>query len=195
MIISIREIFDIILMTAAVGYIVMAFLRKPSPHDYLRPDKFNWEKFKIACWISGPALILHELAHKFVALGYGFDATFHAAYAFLALGIVLRLMRSQFIFFVPGYVAIACRQASQAAGCAIPSLQSAIIAGAGPFTNLALFAGAALVLKYKKKLKRRTVLILHLTKVINLFLFFFNMLPFYIFDGYKFFSGLFHHFF
>lgn len=192
MVISLAEIIDIIVMTAAVGFIFMGFIRSPSPDYYIKKRGFDWESFRIACWITAPALILHELAHKFVALGYGYSATFHAAYAFLALGIALRLMRSNFIFFVPGYVAIGCRTA---AACTIPHIQSAAIAAAGPFTNLALFIGAAAALKYKKKMKKQTRVILQFTKIINLFLFIFNMLPFYIFDGYKVFSGLFHHFF
>ncbi len=198
MIISLAEIIDIAIMIAAVGYIFMAFIKQPSlrqtsPDYYLKKRGFDWESFKIACWITGPALILHELAHKFVAISYGYSATFHAAYVFLGLGIVLRLMQSSFIFFVPGYVAIACKSAT--AACTIPHLQSAMIAAAGPFTNLALFIGATLALKYKKDMKKRTRVILHFTKLINIFLFIFNMLPFFIFDGAKVFSGLFHHFF
>ena len=191
-VIAFTEILDIIIMTAVVGYIFMAFLRKPAPSYYMQQQKFDWEAFKVACWITAPALILHELAHKFVALGFGFNATFHAAYTFLALGVILRLIGSRFIFFVPGFVAISCIGLTS---CTIPPLQSAIIAGAGPFMNLALFAGSFFALKYKKKIKRQTAVILHLTKVINLFLFIFNMLPFYIFDGYKVFSGLYAHFF
>jgi len=188
-----KEIFDVVVMTVAVGYIFMHFLRKPVHHPdyYLKGKGFDWDTFKIACWVTAPALILHELAHKFVALSFGFNAIFHAAYAFLALGVILRLAGSSFIFFVPAYVAIGCRTAA----CSIPYLQSALIAAAGPFTNLALFMGAHYTLKYKKKMKNQTRTILHMTKIINLFLFIFNMLPFYIFDGYKVFSGLFHHFF
>jgi Zn-dependent protease len=192
MIISLIEIIDIVIMTVVVGYIFMGFLSRPSPEYYLKKQRFDWESFKIACWITAPALILHELAHKFVAVGFGFSATFHAAYAFLALGVVLRLIQSNFIFFVPAYVTIGCISITK---CVIPPIQSALIAGAGPFTNLGLFIGAHLALKYKKKMKKKTRVILHLTKIINLFLFIFNMLPFYIFDGYKFFSGLYNHFF
>jgi len=194
MVISLIEILDIIIMTVAVGYIFMGFLRAPihSQDYYMKKRGFDWESFKIACWIVAPALILHELAHKFVALSFGFNATLHAAYAFLGLGIVLRLMQSSFIFFVPAYVSFSCASIT---GCVILPLQSALIAAAGPFTNLALFIGAALTLKYKKKMKKRTRIILHFTKIINLFLFIFNMIPFYIFDGYKVFSGLYHHFF
>jgi hypothetical protein len=107
MVITLAEIIDIVIMITAVGYIFMGFLRKPMPPShYLGQRKFDWDSFKVACWITAPALIFHELAHKFVAVGYGYDATFHAAYAFLGLGIILRLMQSSFIFFVPGYVAI-----------------------------------------------------------------------------------------
>ncbi len=195
MIISAGEILDIALMTAAVGYIFMYFIRRASPaspESYLKKQSFDWDAFKIACLVTAPALILHELAHKFAALGFGFSATFHAAYTFLALGIILRLMQSSFIFFVPAYVSIGCYSS---AACSIPPLQSSIIAAAGPFANLAIFLGVLAVLKYKKKMKKKTIAVLQMTKVINIFLFIFNMLPFYFFDGYKVFSGLFNHFF
>lgn len=187
MIITPIEIFDMIAMTAIVGYIFMGFFRRQTPHDYLNPRRFDWDSFKIACWITAPALIFHELAHKFVAVSFGFDATFHAAYTFLAIGVILRLVGSNFIFFVPAFVSIGCKTGI----CRIPPLQSAIIAASGPFTNLAIFAVAFFVLKYKKDLDKKTKTILHLTKIINLFLFIFNMLPIPGFDGSKVFSGLF----
>ncbi len=119
-IITPKEIFDVVVMTIAVGYIFMHFLKKPvhSPDYYLKGRGFDWETFKMACWVTAPALILHELAHKFVALGFGFNAVFHAAYIFLAIGVILRLAGSNFIFFVPAYVAIGCRTVA----CSIPAI-------------------------------------------------------------------------
>jgi len=191
MVMSLMELIDVVIMTVAVGFIFMLFIRRmsnsqPSPEHYLKKQSFDWDAFKMACLITAPALILHELGHKFVALAFGYTAIFHAAYGFLALGIVLRLMNSSFIFFVPAYVAIGCKTI----GCAIQSLPHALIAAAGPFTNLALFAGAFFVLKYKKDLNKKTIMILHLTKTINIFLFIFNMLPIPGFDGSKVFAGL-----
>jgi len=175
-----NELIDIVIMTVVVGYIFM---------DLFRTNTFGFDKhaFQFACLVTAPALIAHELAHKFVAIGFGLNATFHAAYLFLAVGVILKLMRSGFIFFVPGYVSIV-------GPAAIPPLQGAATAGAGPLLNLVLFAGSALLLR-QKKLKKSTFIFLQVTKQINLFLFIFNMLPIPGFDGFQFYSGLYEAFF
>jgi Zn-dependent protease len=182
------ELVDIVIMTAAVGFILMGFFRS-AIYFYQRkmpPPGFDWEAFKFSIIVTAPAVVLHELAHKFVALALGIDAVFHAAYTFLGVGILLKLMNVGFIFFVPGYVAI-----SKGA----THLQTALIAGAGPFTNLAIALFAIGMLKFNTKMSKKAKVIWHMTKIINLFLFVFNMLPFWIFDGQKFFSGLYHAFF
>ena len=175
MIFSIRELFDVVIMTLAVGYIFMDMFRK-------EPYGFDKKAFMFACLVTAPALIFHELAHKFVALSFGLEATFHAAYFWLLLGIVLKMLRFGFIFFVPAYVSIG--------GTAINPLASALIAGAGPFLNLLLFVTAWLLLK-QKRIKHNTYVFLQVTKQINLFLFIFNMLPIPFFDGMKFYQGIF----
>lgn len=182
MIITPTELIDILLMTAIVGYIFMdhfkAYLAKPVEVVYpLR--RFDWESFKLACMITAPAIILHELSHKFAALYFGLSATFHAAYSWLFLGVILKLLGG-FIFFVPGYVSI-----SSSTG-----LQSAITASAGPLMNLMLFLASTLILTYKKQLKHTTFVVLTLTKKINLFLFVFNMIPISGFDGATVIGGL-----
>ncbi len=182
MMITLAELFDMLFMTAIVGYIFMdhfkAYLTKPVEIIYTT-RRFDWESFKLACMITAPAVILHELSHKFVALSFGLSATFHAAYSWLFLGVILKLLGG-FIFFVPGYVSI-----SSSTG-----LQSALTAGAGPLMNLILFSTAGLILKYKKQLKHTTFVMLALTKKINLFLFVFNMIPISGFDGATLISGL-----
>ena len=187
MLFTITELFDIIAMTALLGIIFMNLfkgLTKPKKYDpitqYTRRFSFDWDAFKFSVIIVAPAIVLHELAHKFVALGYGLEATFHAAYFWLLIGLALSLMNFPFIFFVPAYVSIA--------GEAEP-LQYALTAGAGPFMNLLLWIGALIVLKYRLVNKKYYPLI-HLTKQINMFLFIFNMLPIPGFDGSKVFSGL-----
>jgi len=175
MIFSIREIFDVIIMTLAVGYIFMDMFRK-------QPYGFDKNAFMFACLVTAPALIFHELAHKFVALSFGMQATFHAAYFWLILGIAMKMLRFGFIFFVPAYVSIG--------GTTITPIASALTAGAGPFLNLALFVAAWLLLK-QKRMKRSTFVFLQVTKQINLFLFIFNMLPIPFFDGMKVYQGLF----
>lgn len=188
MIFTIQELFDLVFMIVLLGLIFMNFFKgfvKPKEYDpltqYNRGFNFDWNSFKFSVIVVAPAIVLHELGHKFFALGYGLQATFHAAYFWLFIGLALSLMKFRFIFFIPGYVAIT--------GKAAP-LQHALTAGAGPFMNLLLWIGALVALKYKL-VDKRYFPIVYLTKQINMLLFFFNMIPFSIFDGAKFFSGLF----
>ncbi|MEM3154438.1 MAG: hypothetical protein QW165_02605 [Candidatus Woesearchaeota archaeon] len=177
MIFTLRELIDVVIMTVAVGYIFMDLFRRQT-------RGFDKKAFVFACMVTAPALIAHELAHKFVALSYGLNATFHAAYFWLALGIILKMLRFGFIFFVPAYVSIGT-------GTAVAGLPMALIAFAGPALNLVLFVGAWALLK-KRKMKRSTWIFLQVTKQINLFLFIFNMLPIPFFDGMKVYQGLYH---
>jgi Zn-dependent protease len=167
-----------------MGFIFMSFLRKPQPYNFdpmqYFKRKINWEDFFYAMAITGPALVLHEFGHKFVAMGFGSTATLHAAYTWLAIAVVLKMMNSPIIVFVGAYVVIF--------GITTP-LQDALISFAGPAVNLILFAGAWIVLK-NWKFSRTTTAVLALTKRVNLILFVFNMLPIPGFDGYSFFSGL-----
>ncbi len=180
MIFTLKELFDVLIMTLAVGYIFMDLFRK-------QPIGFDKNAFFFACLVTAPALIVHELAHKFIALSFGLGATFHAAYFWLALGIILKMLRFGFIFFVPAYVSIG-------QGVAVPPLSFALIAFAGPALNLALFIVAWALLK-QRRLKRNTFIFLQVTKQINLFLFIFNMLPIPFFDGMKVYQGLYNAFF
>lgn len=182
MIFTFRELFDVIIMTLAVGYIFMDLFRR-------HPVGFDKNAFLFACLVTAPALIAHELAHKFIALSFGLQATFHAAYFWLILGIALKMLRFGFIFFVPAYVSIGSAHAAQ-----IAPLTSALVAFSGPFLNLALFFVSWLLLK-QQRLKKNTFIFLHVTKQINLFLFVFNMLPIPFFDGMKVYQGLFQAFF
>ena len=180
-----QELIDLIIMTFALGYIFMDRFQKPLHDDYDPIKHFSeppsYRNFWFAIAVVAPAIILHEMGHKFVALSYGLEAVFHMSFAGLMIGIVLKLINFGFIVFVPGYVSIL------GDGTA---LQSAIIAFAGPGMNLALWIFAALALKYNL-LHKKYHPYLALTKNINLFLFVFNLLPIPPFDGYQVFSNLF----
>ena len=128
-----------------------------------------------------PAIILHEFGHKFVAMAFGLQATFHAAYFWLGLGVVLKLMGTGFIFFVPAYVAHSYTNSAVA---------SLFVAGAGPFVNLAIWLGATGWKKYGKVKSHKVLSLLHITAKVNMFLFFFNMIPIPPFDGSTFFRAL-----
>jgi len=186
---TVSEIFDIIIMTLAVGYIFSGIFKRPAPEDYdpLKHFKsgFDFNDLKFAILITAPAIILHELGHKFAALSFGLHAEFQAAYFFLALGLMLKLMSFPFIFFVPAYVSIL--------GQAAP-IEFSIVAFAGPAVNLILWLASLLAIK-QKLFSRKYEQMLLLTSKINMFLFIFNMLPIPGFDGNKVFIGLIHAFF
>ncbi len=176
------EIFDLALMVLGLGYIFMGSMSGPrSVESMLSPKRFDWEGFLWAISITAPAIVLHELAHKFMALFFGLVATFHASYFGLGLGVFLRLISSPFIVFVPGYVMI------QGA----TPLQGAITAFVGPGMNLLLFGIAWFVLHQARRLTYRQKFLWTATKQINLFLFLFNMIPIPPFDGFGVVSGLF----
>ncbi|MBN2458869.1 hypothetical protein JXB28_01165 [Candidatus Woesearchaeota archaeon] len=189
MLLELSEIFDIALMTLVIGFIFKdVFPHRPrvevfTPEYYLSGKKkgFRWSDFWFAAAVVGPSIILHEFGHKFVAMAYGMSASFHAAYFWLGIGALLKLVGVGFIFFVPAYVSIIGTGTD---------LQFGLIAFAGPAVNLVLWLGSLLILKTNKKLKRDTYHFLSLLSKINMFLFIFNMLPIPGFDGSKVFSAL-----
>jgi Zn-dependent protease len=77
----------------------------------------------------GVGFLLHELAHKVVAVRYGQTAAFRADYTMLGLAVFAGL--AGFLFAAPGAVYHAGR---------ITERENAMIALAGPVTNVALVA-------------------------------------------------------
>lgn len=187
--ITFGEIIDLIIMTFFVGYIFSGIIPvRRENYDPLIHYKrgFDFEGLKFAILATAPAIILHELAHKFVALGFGLDAVFYAFYRSsftLMLGIltiISKLTGFGFMFFVPGFVGISGNGTH---------LQFALAALAGPFVNLILWIGSWYLIK-NKIYKKKHYLLLILTQRINMFLFIFNILPIPGFDGYKVFIEL-----
>jgi Zn-dependent protease len=185
---SLMELFDLIVMIAAIGFIFSGIIRRPIPGNYDPLKHFSkneqWENFKIAVIVAAPAIVLHELAHKVAAVSFGAPATFHAAYTWLAIGVALRMFSPGYIFFIPGYVSYAAT---------LPPLAQALVSFAGPGMNFLLFLVAWFAIG-QGWFKNHTA-VLHMTKQINLFLFIFNMLPIPPFDGASVFTNLFHAFF
>lgn len=177
---SIQEIIDIIIMSLAIGFIFKDSFTSNIYEVYETGKSVFWHNMKIAMIAAAPAVILHEFGHKFVALGFGYTATFHAAYFWLFLGIMLKLLSFPFVFFVPAYVSHTA--------AALP-WQSALIAFAGPAINLVLWLGSWLMLK-TGKYKGNALIVLVFTKQINMFLFIFNMIPLGFFDGAQVLDGL-----
>ncbi len=181
---TITEIFYFIILTAAVGYIFTGFIRKPTEEVYrfaYRRYKLNLQDFLFSVLIVAPAIVLHELAHKFVAIAFGLTANFFIFWEGLGLAIFLKVINSPFLIIAPGYVSIS-------SGATVP--QNILISFAGPAINVILFLVSNLILTKASGLSRIQAIALYLTKQINLFLFIFNMLPIPPLDGYHVFSGL-----
>ena len=179
--ITLKEVVDLFVMTVLLGYIFMTHVRRPDA-DFMRERQgFSTRDFSFAVLIAAPGIILHELAHKFVALAFGMSATFKAWYFGLFLGVLLKIVNSPLIIFAPGYVELNGGN----------DLTQAIVAFAGPFLNLVLFAIAFIVLKQKRRFSKNEYYAWYLTKNTNLFLFIFNLLPIPPLDGSKVFAHLF----
>jgi Zn-dependent protease len=181
-IITFAEVIDMLIMTVAAGFIFMDIFKRPSHQDPVEQwtKRESWKnRFLYAVALVAPPLILHELAHKFVAMSQGLTATFHAAYTWLFIGVILKIVSFPFIVIVPAFVRIH--------GETTP-LGFATIAFAGPAVHLLLFGLSWLAVR--KARKEEWVRFWHYSKIINGFLFIFNMLPIPGFDGSKVFSGL-----
>lgn len=181
------EIVDLAIMTLVIGFIFKDIIRMPGRMYQPLTSGFDIENFKFTCLVIAPAIVLHEMAHKFVALGFGINATFHAHYFGLLLGLFLKFINIGFIFFIPGFVSVPIAD--------VTPLQHSIIAVAGPLINLALWLGSSFILKRSLSLTSKQRLALYITKQINMFLFILNMIPFRPFDGGHFVSGLIQTFF
>jgi Zn-dependent protease len=186
MFITIIEIIYLAILVLAVGYVFSDIIQRPGKEDVLERYKskkyFNWNGIKYAALIAAPGIVLHELAHKFVAIGFGLNAEFFIWPTGIAIGIILKVLNTGFILLAPGYVAIS--NASL--------FQSAIISFAGPLINCLIWLGCLLYLKYKKKINRNIALGLMFTGQINKWLFIFNLIPIPPLDGFKVFYYLIH---
>lgn len=177
MIFTLMELFDIVIMTLVLGFVFKDIFKPKKldldPLEQLQNRSKVSENFKFAMMLTAPAIILHELGHKFVAMSFGLQAEFNAAYIWLGIALVLALMKSNFIFFVPAYVSISPG----------PKVAMGLAALAGPLVNATLWLTATLLLKYNLVPVKYQQL-MYLTAKINMFLFIFNILPIPGFDGY-----------
>lgn len=131
-----------------------------------------YSKFIIASLTVGIGFLLHELGHKVVAQRYGCFAEFRSFDNMLLLAIAMSFFG--FIFAAPGAVMISGR---------IKKIKNGKIAAAGPIINLAL-ALIFLILIFAQPLGSFKALAYY-GFIINSWLALFNMIPFWLFDGYK----------
>ncbi|MDD5178134.1 MAG: hypothetical protein PHT54_02535 [Candidatus Nanoarchaeia archaeon] len=177
---TVSELIGIVVLTIYLGYLFSGItIRRPG---------LDKKDFIFSILIAAPAVILHEFAHKFTAMAFGIPAVFHVFYEDLftlilaGVSVLLKAIGSPIIFLIPGFVSIPS---------SITPPQSGLISFAGPFINLMLWIGSGLYLKYGKRLTRKKMIFLFVTKRVNMILFLFNMIPFYPLDGEKVLNALF----
>jgi len=175
---TLPELGALIVLTVSLGYIFMDFVSMHRPktiEELYKRSIFNKNDFYFAMMVTAPAVLLHELGHKFVAMALGFQSTFHIWPFGLGLAVFLKLIASPFLIIAPGYVSIPSN---------VPVVTQGIIAFAGPLVNAILYGVSFLVMNYQR-LSRRTYMFWAITRRINGILFIFNMLPFWVLDGKK----------
>jgi Zn-dependent protease len=194
MVLSLIEIIDIVLMSLIVGYIlkdIFQFKRKRTayePLDEYRKPKRGLKGLWFSILVTAPAIILHEFGHKYVAMGFGMTAVFKAAYTWLGIGAILKLLNTGIIFFVPAFVQITGGLND------VAPWQFSIVAFAGPAVNLVIWLVTAYIYK-NYDIDKKYMPALVITSKINMLLYIFNMLPIPGFDGWKVYSGIFQTFF
>ncbi len=131
-----------------------------------------YTKFIIASLTVGIGFLLHEIGHKVVAQRYGCFAEFRSFDNMLLLAVVMSFFG--IILAAPGAVMISGR---------VNKKKNGKISAAGPVVNLFLALGfLALFLAHLPDLFKPLA---YYGFVINSWLALFNMIPFWLFDGYK----------
>jgi Zn-dependent protease len=176
-------------MTLAIGYIFSTMIKKAptvdyDPLTYFAKKNTFFEDLKYGIMIAAPAIVLHELMHKFTAIAFGAVAILKAPLDWYIVTIILRLINFPIFFFVGGYVVHS----------PLPPLQSALVSVSGPLLNLTLFLICKGAVHFKLA-KRKHYDVIGIVSKLNLFLFIFNMLPIPSFDGFNFYRALILYFF
>ena len=169
--ISLLEILYLIILTIIIGYIFSGFIRRPATEHEIYEKIFNWGDFKTSIIVAAPAVILHELGHKFSAILFGLDAVLHIFWEGLGLAIFLKLINSPFLIIAPAYVSISGQATA---------FQGFITAFSGPLVNLIL----AIIFLILISLNIFPLLSSY-GFMINTWIALFNMIPIWNFDGKK----------
>lgn len=164
------EIRDLIIAWVALGLAFTFFIGLPRPVQLATGLSFAELSriFALSMVTVGTAFLLHEVAHKVVAIRFGQIAAFRADFGMLGLAIASGL--AGFLFAAPGAVYHRGR---------ITDRQNGLVAVAGPVTNLGL-AVVFLPLYFAPGLIGD---IGRWGLLVNAFLAAFNMIPFGPLDG------------
>ena len=134
----------------------------------------------IALLTAGIGLVLHELAHKFAAIKFGFWAEFHKNNFMLLVAVALAALVG-FVFAAPGATVI---YSTRPDGRTLNREENGKISAAGPVTNLVLCIPFALLI-FATAPHSLLYQIGIFGVQINAMIAAFNMLPISILDGNK----------
>jgi Zn-dependent protease len=180
--ISRREEFDLFIAWMAIS---LSFaIIKIAPNGVLGPIKsldpvVALIYFGISLLTVGIGFILHEMAHKFTAIRYGYWAEFRKDNSMLLIAVALASLVG-FVFAAPGATVIYSND-----GRGLSREQNGKISAAGPIINLLLgipFAGLVLIGNSSGNLLSQIGIF---GIQINAMIAAFNMLPISILDGRK----------
>lgn len=162
-----HEIRDIIISMLVIAGVFAYVFRNINQGDFI-------SLIPVTLVAVGFGFVFHELAHKFVAIQYGF----YAEYRLWVEGLILAIVTAAlgFVFAAPGAVYIH--------GQYISKEENGKISIAGPLTNIAL-AIIFFVLIPLVSFSPILYLVCSIGFTINSFLAFFNLLPIGILDGAK----------
>lgn len=173
--ISRRERFDLIIAWLAISVAFSLIFPRANISQYLT-------SLALSMTTVGVGFVLHELAHKFTAMHYGYWAEFRKDNLMLLVAVVLAALVGV-VFAAPG--------ATMIYGAGITREQNGRISAAGPLTNLLLCIPFALMLLVSGWLApigaggNLLSLIGMVGLQVNAMIAAFNMLPVSVLDGRK----------
>ncbi len=136
--------------------------------------------FVISAIAVGAAFILHEMAHKFMAMKFGYYAAFRKDNGMLLMGVALAALVG-IVFAAPGATVIYSQP-----GREMSKKENGIISVAGPVVNLCLGVAFFAILIAGYGLHLDLVQILGVMGLsVNGMIAFFNLLPISVLDGKK----------
>jgi Zn-dependent protease len=183
--ISRKEEFDLFIAWIAISISFAIIKVAPygitGPHNSVDPV-VALIFFGIALLTAGIGFILHEMAHKFTAIKFGYWAEFRKDNTMLLFAVLLAALVG-FVFAAPGATVI---YSNSGTGQGLTKRENGIISASGPVVNLLLcIPFAALVLFGGHTLGGLITYIGIFGIQINAMIAAFNMLPISVLDGRK----------
>jgi Zn-dependent protease len=186
--ISRREEFDLFISWIAIS--ISFAIIKIAPYGITGPMRsidpvLALISFGIALLTVGIGFILHEMAHKFTAIKFGYWAEFRKDNVMLLFAVLLAALVG-FVFAAPGATVI---YSNSATGQGLSKRENGIISASGPIVNLLLCIPFGVLVLLSASLTGFSSILLAQIGIfgiqINAMIAAFNMIPVSILDGRK----------